>query len=55
MTETKEIKTIRVKNNTYQKLVSHGTYSDSMDVIINKILNKIDLSSDLSSGVDIKK
>lgn len=43
--QQKEIKTIRVHNNTYQKLVSFGQYSMSMDKIISSIIEKAEAKS----------
>jgi hypothetical protein len=38
--QEKAIKTIRITNDTYQKLVARAKYSDSMDKLINKILSQ---------------
>lgn len=40
MSEEITSKTIRLKNSTYQKLISYGKYSDSIDQIVNKVLEK---------------
>ncbi|MGI9009635.1 MAG: DUF7557 family protein [Nitrososphaeraceae archaeon] len=39
--EKPDFKTIRVTAKTYEKLIAEGKYSDSMDEIINRILNRI--------------
>jgi predicted CopG family antitoxin len=41
LSEEKSTKTIRITNRTYQKLVSFGKYSDSMDEIISRLLSQL--------------
>lgn len=38
----KAIKTIRVTNQTYEKLASYGKYSDSMEKIVCSIIEKME-------------
>ncbi len=46
---------IRVKYNTYQKLISLGKYSDSMDGIISKILEQLDNSHGMEMPIQQQK
>lgn len=39
-TEQKSIKTIRIADDTYQKLINYGKYSETMDQIVNNVLKK---------------